>query len=451
MAPPRDTRNVFVVERGGTVRLLVDGALRARPFLDIRHLVQTSTSRESERGLLSIAFAPDYSLSGRFYVYYTSRRPPASGTGDIAVDEFRRGATDPEVADPGDLAPDPRHRPRRLREPQRRPARIRAGRALYAGTGDGGGAGDPLRSGQNPGSPLGKVLRLDPVGGSPASVWSSGAAQPIPVLLRPADGRPHPRRRGPGRRRGDRLRPQGVRLGTRRELRLEHPRGARYGAGAAGPGGRASLRGYVASGDRARHSAGWCSITGGYVVRDAALPGSTAATSTATTAGRALRGQPDGLRREPRRADRAGRERAELLGEDGCGRLYAASIDGPIYRLVTTGPARAGAVPFAVPGDGPAGPRPGQAPTQGQAPGPAARRCSERATCRSASAENELCRVAASGKVLGPGAPRGRRRFSGCGAPSPRTARDPQAAGLPAGAAGTSGPASPRARSRWRA
>ncbi|MEZ0284990.1 MAG: sugar dehydrogenase, partial [Thermoleophilia bacterium] len=100
VSPPRDIRSVFVVERGGTVRLLVDGTLRSRPFLDIRSLVSTGDGREDERGLLSIAFAPDYATSGRFYAYYVSRQPPAARAGDLVVDEFRRSATDPEIADP---------------------------------------------------------------------------------------------------------------------------------------------------------------------------------------------------------------------------------------------------------------------------------------------------------------------------------------------------------------
>jgi glucose/arabinose dehydrogenase len=405
MAPPRDTRNVFVVERGGTVRLLVDGALRARPFLDIRHLVQTSTSRESERGLLSIAFAPDYSLSGRFYVYYTSRRPPAARAGDIAVDEFRRGATDPEVADPATRRPILAIDHGDYENHNGGQLAFGPDGALYAGTGDGGGAGDPLRSGQNPGSPLGKVLRLDPVGGSATSVWSSGLRNPFRFSF-------------------DRLTGD-LTLGDVGQADVEEidfvPKASGWGRGAnfgwsilegrarygAGRPARADElpAGYVAPVIEHGHSAGWCSITGGYVVRDAALPelygryvygdycrGELYAASL--TASGASRVGPIGLRVSG----------LSSLGEDGCGRLYAASIDGPVYRLVTTGACAGPApVPFAVPVDGPAG----AASRDKRRPRVKLRVPQRQKVLRKGYLQirvgcNELCRVSASGKVLGP-------------------------------------------------
>ena len=159
VAPPRDTRDVYVVERGGTVRLLVDGVRRGTPFLDIRNLVQTSDSKEDERGLLSIAFAPDYAQSGRFYAYYTSKKPPAARPGDVVIDEFHRSAANPEVADPAtrrtlvaiDHDDFQNHNGGQLA--------FGPDAMLWAGTGDGGGGGDPLGSGQNAGSMLGKLLR----------------------------------------------------------------------------------------------------------------------------------------------------------------------------------------------------------------------------------------------------------------------------------------------------
>jgi len=90
-APPGDTRRIFVVEQAGTIRVLRDGELLARPFLDLRDKVKLL----SEPGLLSIAFAPDYATSGRFYVFYNS----TAGNGDIHISEFRRHPTDPDLAD----------------------------------------------------------------------------------------------------------------------------------------------------------------------------------------------------------------------------------------------------------------------------------------------------------------------------------------------------------------
>jgi glucose/arabinose dehydrogenase len=393
-APPRDTRNAFVVERGGTVRLLVDGSLRPRPFLDIRHLVQSSGSREGERGLLSLAFAPDYSVSGRLYVYYTS----VAGGGDIAVDEFRRGA-DPEVADPATRRP-------LLTVEHSAYANHNGGQlafgpdgALYAGTGDGGGAGDPLRSGLNPGSLLGKLLRLDPIGGSPTSVWSSGLRNPFRFSF-------------------DRLTGD-LTIGDVGEARVEEidlvPRTAGWGRGANFgwsilEGGQqyrpgAVPPGYVAPVIEKSHSAGWCSITGGYVVRDPAVPelygryvygdycrGELWAAGLALP--RATRDAPTGLRVSG----------LSSLGEDGCGRLYAASIDGPVYRVATTGACAGPApVPFAVPGDGPVG----AAPRDRRRPKvrlrvPQRQKVLRAGYLRVSVGCNELCRVAASGKLLGP-------------------------------------------------
>jgi glucose/arabinose dehydrogenase len=80
------------VEQTGVIRQLVDGVLLERPFLDITRYV----SWASETGLLSMAFAPDYATSGRFYVYFNDH----VGNQNVNVVEFRRSTVDPEVADP---------------------------------------------------------------------------------------------------------------------------------------------------------------------------------------------------------------------------------------------------------------------------------------------------------------------------------------------------------------
>jgi glucose/arabinose dehydrogenase len=91
-APPGDSGRIAVVEQAGRVRMVVDGSLGAKPFLDVTDRVKI----ESETGLLSIAFAPDYESSGRFYVYYNTRR----GNGDAELWEYRRSARNPDFADP---------------------------------------------------------------------------------------------------------------------------------------------------------------------------------------------------------------------------------------------------------------------------------------------------------------------------------------------------------------
>ena len=91
-APPDDTERLFVVEQAGLVKIVRDGETLAQPFLDLRDQVKLT----SEPGLLSIAFAPDYASSGRFYAFYNTH----AGNGDLRISEFQRHPTDPDLADP---------------------------------------------------------------------------------------------------------------------------------------------------------------------------------------------------------------------------------------------------------------------------------------------------------------------------------------------------------------
>lgn len=401
-SPPRDTRTAFVVERGGTVRLLVDGAVRARPFLDIRSLVETSDSRENERGLLSIAFAPDYALSGRFYVYYTS----IAGGGDIQVDEFRRGA-DPEVADPAT-------RRALLTVEHSAYGNHNGGQlafgpdgALYAGTGDGGGAGDPLQTGQNIGSQLGKLLRLDPVGGGATSTWSLGLRNPFRFSFDRLTGDLAVGDVGQSEIEEIDFVPRASGWGRGANFGWSILEGSlRYGAGRPAQPGELPP-GYVAPVIEHPHSAGWCSITGGFVVRDPAIPelygryvygdyckGELHA-ATLSPAGAAGVG-PIGLRVSG----------LSSFGEDGCGRIYATSIDGPVYRLATTGACAGPApLPFPAPGDAPA-----TGPSGPDAKRPAVKlrvptrqRVLRTGYLRMTVGCDELCRVAVTGRLLVPG------------------------------------------------
>ena len=87
------TGRLFVVERAGRVRVVKDGRLVRRPFLDLSSEIEPTVSIEkNERGMATIAFPPDYRRSGRFYVFYSDRR------GDVRVDEFRRSPRDPDHA-----------------------------------------------------------------------------------------------------------------------------------------------------------------------------------------------------------------------------------------------------------------------------------------------------------------------------------------------------------------
>jgi glucose/arabinose dehydrogenase len=419
VSPPRDIRSVFVVERGGTVRLLVDGTLRARPFLDIRSLVSTGDGREDERGLLSIAFAPDYATSGRFFAFYVSRQPPAARAGDLVVDEFRRSAADPEIADPATR--------RTLIAVQHDQYQNHNGgqlafgpdAMLYAGTGDGGGIGDPLGSGQSLGTRLGKILRLDvrpgaplappdnPFGAAAPEVWSLGLRNPFRFSF-------------------DRLAGD-LTIGDVGQNDAEEidyvPRAAGWGKGAnfgwnitegttlygAGRPARPDElpAGYVGPVIEKAHSAGWCSITGGYVVRDPALP----ELYGRYVYGDYCKGELWSAALGPTGASGDGATGLRVsglssLGEDGCGRLYAMSIDGPVYRLARTG-ACAGPAPLPYDTTGAAGPAPAGVDT-------AKPRIRLRVLTRQRVLQkgflavrvgcNELCRLGASGKLLMPDA-----------------------------------------------
>jgi glucose/arabinose dehydrogenase len=90
-SPPGDPNHLFVAEQRGTVQELVDDRVLPAPFLDVTDRVL----EVSERGFLGLAFAPDYSKSGRFYVDYTDR----TGNGNLNVVEYRRSAANPDQAD----------------------------------------------------------------------------------------------------------------------------------------------------------------------------------------------------------------------------------------------------------------------------------------------------------------------------------------------------------------
>lgn len=193
---------VFVVEKGGRV-LAVTGrgpAARAEPWLDLREPVAAFGGND-ERGLLGLAFAPDFSESGAFYVHYSAaprgtvsrvsrlRVPPGGTQPDLASEQILL-----EVAQPwgnhngGALAFD------------------RAGHLLVA-LGDGGAAGDPRQAAQDLGNLLGKVLRLDVsdltragygippdnpfadgAGGARPEVWVWGVRNPWRLALDPGTG-----------------------------------------------------------------------------------------------------------------------------------------------------------------------------------------------------------------------------------------------------------------------
>lgn len=158
-APPGDTTRIFIVEKTGRVRIFRAGQVVARPFLDVSGLV----SGGSEQGLLGLAFHPNFSSNGKFYVDYTDR------AGDTRIVEFAVGS-DPDTASSTVAG-------RQVLFVDQPYANHNGGQVafgpdnyLYIALGDGGSAGDPQGNGQNLGALLGKILRIDVDGGSPYAV-----------------------------------------------------------------------------------------------------------------------------------------------------------------------------------------------------------------------------------------------------------------------------------------
>jgi glucose/arabinose dehydrogenase len=153
---------LFVVEQGGRIQIIENGELLATPFLDISERISSG----GERGLLGMAFPPDYGSKGYFYVNYTDTN------GDTVV--ARYAITD----DPNIAAPDSEEIVLTIDQPfpNHNGGQLAFGPDgyLYIGMGDGGGAGDPLNNAQNPQSLLGKILRIDvESGGTPYAIPES--------------------------------------------------------------------------------------------------------------------------------------------------------------------------------------------------------------------------------------------------------------------------------------
>ncbi|HEV2058887.1 MAG TPA: PQQ-dependent sugar dehydrogenase [Solirubrobacteraceae bacterium] len=336
-APPADNRRVFVVEQGGTIRVIVGGKRRSRPFLDIRSRVTSG----GEQGLLSMAFAPDYAKTRRFYVNYTDR------AGDQRVVEYRRSRARSDRADAGSA---------RLVLIYRQPEANHNGglvtfgpdKLLYIGTGDGGGANDQHGSrgnAQNLDSLLGKLLRVDPR-------RSGGRAYRVPSSNPFADrsgarseiysyGLRNPWRFSFDRRTGD-LTIADVGQNAVEEVNFAkkgRARGANYGWRPL-EGTRRNFDepapNAVAPVIELAHDDGNCSITGGYVVRDPNLR---------ALAGRYVYGDfCVGRLRSAKLSQGSARgdgpipglkkvEQLSSFGEDARGRVYVTSLNGPVYRL----------------------------------------------------------------------------------------------------------------------
>jgi len=152
---PSDAAMQYVAEQRGVIRIVRNGVVQPTPFLDISSLVLCC----GERGLLGLAFPPDYGSSGRFYVNYTR-----VGDGRVVVARYRR-SVNPLVAESQGVRLVWSTGEDSIRHPQSNHnagcMSFGADGYLYIAQGDGGGGGDPENNAQNANELLGKMLRID--------------------------------------------------------------------------------------------------------------------------------------------------------------------------------------------------------------------------------------------------------------------------------------------------
>jgi glucose/arabinose dehydrogenase len=155
------TGRMFVVEQGGTIRIIKNKTVLAKPFLNITSLVESG----GEEGLLGLAFHPAYKTNGRFFVNYTRR---VSGKIQTVIAEYHQSTTNRDLANPtGSILftvdqPFDNHNGGQLA--------FGPDGYLYIALGDGGDFGDPLGNGQKLSTLLGKILRIDVNSGPPYKI-----------------------------------------------------------------------------------------------------------------------------------------------------------------------------------------------------------------------------------------------------------------------------------------
>ncbi len=281
-APDDGSGRLFIAQQTGEIVILDGGTLLPTPFLDLSSRVTYG----GERGLLGLAFHPDYASNGELFVDFTET---VGGQLRTVVARYTVSAGDPDVADPAS---------EEVLVPIDQPATNHNGGQLafgpdgylYIGTGDGGGSGDPNENGQNTGALLGKVLRIDVDGTDPGLAYAVPVDNPFVGMAGARDeiwayGLRNPWRFSFDRDAGD-LWIADVGQSAWEEVDLQpagDPGGENYGwdcrEGAHlynDPNGdhnaTCPASGFVDPILEYGHSAGRCSITGGYRYRGSAEP-----------------------------------------------------------------------------------------------------------------------------------------------------------------------------------
>ncbi|HED53447.1 MAG TPA: glucose dehydrogenase [Phycisphaerales bacterium] len=280
---PGEPDKLFVIEQEGAIRIIENGVLLPIPFLDIDPQVTGGSSGQSERGLLGLAFSPDYETSGRFFVNYTGPVQGQSGTHTI-IAEYHRSNVNSNIADTTERII--------LTFPQ--PFSNHNGGwmdfgpndgFLYIATGDGGSANDPGDRASDLNEFLGKILRIDVsddqvtytippgnpfvgVAGAREEIWAYGLRNPWRTSFDSATGDLWIADVGQGAREEVNYQAAsstgGEHYGWRcREGTIENP---------SFPGCTITPSPYTEPVHDYPHTLGRCSITGGYLYRGCAVP-----------------------------------------------------------------------------------------------------------------------------------------------------------------------------------
>ena len=328
-SPPGDSR-LFVVEQPGRIRVIQNGQLLATPFLDITSRVLAG----GERGMLSVAFHPQFSSTGFFYVYFTGP------SGEIRIERFTASPNANQAsASTAKVILTVAHP---LSNHNGGLAMFGPDGMLYLGLGDGGGGGDPNGNGQNQATLLGKLLRIDVSTGDPYSIPSgnpfAGRTDARPEIW--AMGLRNPWRFAFDRGSGN-LYLADVGQGATEEVNVVTTTraGVNYGwnvleGSSCYAASSCSKQGFELPVLEYGHENGQCSVTGGFVYRGSAMPELRGTYLYADyCAGWVRSFVYTGTATDKREWDLGSVGSVTSFGEDAAGELYLTSGNGRVYRF----------------------------------------------------------------------------------------------------------------------
>jgi Glucose / Sorbosone dehydrogenase len=344
---PTDPDRLFVVEQEGRIRLTTGG--QTTTFVDLSSIVLSfaDTGGGAEHGLFSMAFAPDYATSGRFYVFYTGADT------DAYVGELTASGNS---ADPATLETAIKIEHTGVNNHYGGQLQFGPDGQLYISMGDGAAPGDPFENAQDTSSLLGKILRISPIHGGGYSIpadnpfattagsdeiWSYGLRNPWRFSFDRQTGDLFVGDVGQGAWEEIDFDPVGMGAGRGDNFGWDCYEGREPFADAQSSAGCPDLADTTQpvlvypnpAGDNP------ASVTGGYVVRDPGLAELYGRYVYADFYAGGIRSfvpaVPDAL---DDRSEGVTIEQLVSFGEDSCGRVYAVSLGGPVFRLTDDTP-----------------------------------------------------------------------------------------------------------------